>query len=298
MKQSWAGTIARTSLSSLLLATAGCDALTVNSFAGTTMQFTLANAGVTAANTHLELWARTANGDIVRISPYYQENKGLTQPGFIIKPAITVDDPCIIDNEGHLLTSDEAYPSAVTKAGITQTPKQQAQSIINRIAQLNPPGQPPLLAVLPFSTVSDPVIAADATPAERLAACVGTTANPGAEMLDVNYYAANPSQVTAPLHGAVYGFIHFQTLNPPANYDGFRLDVPENLKDVQELYFTTESVDIAQVDPKNTGPLYVDSKLVPGGRDILQFNLQSPINGGPTGAVAVENTLDEDPVQF
>ena len=77
MKQSWAGTIARTSLASLLLATMGCDALTVNSFAGTTMQFTLQNAATTAPNTHLELWARTANGDIVRISPYYQENKGL-----------------------------------------------------------------------------------------------------------------------------------------------------------------------------------------------------------------------------
>lgn len=291
MKQSWAGTIARTSLASLLLAT-GCDALTVNSFAGTTMQFTLQNAAVTAPNTHLELWARTANGDIVRISPYYQENKGLNQPGFIIKPAITLDDPCVIDRQGHLLTSSEAYPSAVTKAGITQSPDDQAQSIKNRIGQLNPPGAAPLLAVLPFSKVGDPVIAADATPDERLAACQA------AENADVNYYEANPSQVTAPLHGAVYGFIHFQTLNPPANYDGFRLDVPVNLKGVQELFFTTESVDIADVDPKNTGPLYVDSKRVLGGRDILQFNLQSPLNGGPSGAVAVENTLDEDPVQF
>jgi hypothetical protein len=292
MKHSWAGTIARTSLAPLLLATLGCDALSVNSFAGAVMQFTLQNAPATAAGTHLEIWARDVNGDIVRLKPYYQENKGLSQPGFIIKPAITLTDPCVTDGSGHLLVSAEAYPSSVTSAGITQTPEQQAQSIRNRIVQLNPPGVDPLLAVLPYSSVGDPVFDADVTPVVRQTKCNDLAA------MDPNFYIAQPSQITAPIHGAVFGFIHFQTLNPPANYDGFRFDVPENLRGVQELYFTTESVGIADVDPKNTGPLYVDSQPALGGRDIVQFTLNAAVNGGPSGAVAVENTLDQDPVQF
>ena len=291
MRRSWAGTLARTALPLLLLATTtGCDALSVKSFAGAVMQFTLAGAHATAANTHLELWARDANNDIIRVAPYYQENKFLSQPGMIIKPAITLDDPCVTDGKGHLLTDMSAYPTAVTEAGVTQSPQQQADQIVNRITQLNPSGMDPLLAVLPFTSVAEPVIPETATPAERQAACDAAAA------ADPNFYIPQPSQVTAPIHGAVYGFIAFQTLNPPANYDGFRFDVPVDMKGLQALFFTLETVDIADV--KTPGDLYIVSTLVPGGRDILQFALTPAGTSGPSGAVAVENTLDEDPVEF
>ncbi|HEX4459927.1 MAG TPA: hypothetical protein VIA18_18245 [Polyangia bacterium] len=264
--------------------------MTVKPFAGAVMQFSLAGVPVTDPGTHLELWARDANNDILRLAPYYQENKFLSQPGFIVKPAITVDDPCMTDGAGHLLTDASAYPSSVTEAGVTQTPLQQAQQIINRIDQLNPPGMTPLLAVLPFTSVAEPTFADTPTPAERQAACDAASA------ADPNFYIPQPKQVTAPIHGAVYGFIAFSTISPPADYDGFRFDVPTNLKGVQALFFTLETVDIADV--KEPGQLYIVSQLVPGGRDILQFSLTPAGTNGPSGTVAVEDTLDEDPVEF
>ncbi len=295
MKRSWAGTLVRTSLPLLLAGTLGCDALSVKTFSGAVMQFTLENAPATAAGTHLELWARNANNDIIRLAPYYEENKYLSQPGFIIKPAITLDDPCMTDGKGHLLTDPSAYPTTIKQAGVTQTPQQQAQQIINRIEQLNPPGATPLLAVLPFTSVvvsfvHDGMPTTTPTPDERQKGCTD------AATADPNFYIPQPSQVTAPIHGSIYGFIGFQTLNPPANYDGFRFDVPVNLEGLQALFMTLETVDIADV--KVPGSLYVVSQLVPGGRDILQFALTSVATSGPSGAVAVENTLDQDPVEF
>ena len=296
MKRSWAGTLARTALPPLLLATTlGCDALSVKPFAGAVMQFTLENAPATAAGTHIELWARDANNDIIRLAPYYEENKYLSQPGFIIKPAITLDDPCDTDGNGHLLTDPSAYPTTTKQAGVVQTPAQQAAQIVNRIEQLNPPGATPLLAVLPFSTTvaqffDGTTPTTTPTPTQRQQGCKDAAA------ADPNFYIPNPSQVTAPAHGSVYGFIGFQTLNPPADYDGFRFDVPTNLKGVQALFMTLETVDAAAVTVP--GPLYVVSTLVPGGRDIVQFALTSVATSGPSGAVAVENTLDQDPVEF
>ena len=68
MNRGWARRLALASLLPLV-ASAGCDALTVRSFAGTVMQFTF--AGVTAQtlmpSQHLELWARTQYDDIVRV---------------------------------------------------------------------------------------------------------------------------------------------------------------------------------------------------------------------------------------
>ena len=98
MKRGWARTLALASLLPLA-ASVGCDALTVRSFAGTVMQLTI--SGVTAqsipANQHLELWARTQYDDIVRVSGYYDFADGKTTTGLMIRQAISLDDPCMID---------------------------------------------------------------------------------------------------------------------------------------------------------------------------------------------------------
>src|SRR5437868_8683209 len=98
MNRGWARTLALASLLPLL-ASFGCDALTVRTFSGTIMEFTL--DGVTAstipANQHLELWARTQYNDIVRVEGYYDLTKGLSTPGIMIRQAISLKDPCMLD---------------------------------------------------------------------------------------------------------------------------------------------------------------------------------------------------------
>jgi hypothetical protein len=293
-------------LASLLLplaATLGCDQLSVHSFAGATLQFTLSAPAITPAGQHLEVWARNANNDIIRIEPFYDQNAYLTTPGLIIRTAISPDDPCMTDDKGNLLTSADAYPGPVKFGSVTQSPAQQAQQIQQRIAQLNPMGMPALKAVLPWDHVcSDPkdpkscvtntpaMVPMNPTPEQRKAAC---DVYRGSDLA----YVPNPLQITAPLHGAVYGFTDFLTMTPPTNYNGFRLDTKVSLKGLQEIFFTIEG---DTVDATMRGPLYLVSKRVPGGVDVLQFQLsEDPTNpSGASGAVAVYTDLDQDPVQF
>ena len=101
------------------------------------------------AGQHLELWARTQYDDIVRVNGYYDLGDGKTANGLMIRQAISLNDPCMIDGyyfagngNGNLLTSPAAYPSSVTQAGVTQTAADQAQQVIDRINQLDRPRAP------------------------------------------------------------------------------------------------------------------------------------------------------------
>ncbi|HEX9104034.1 MAG TPA: hypothetical protein VF997_17605 [Polyangia bacterium] len=236
MNRGWARTLLLASLLPLS-ASAGCDALTVRSFAGTVMQFTL--QGVTAqtipANQHLELWARTKYDDIVRVPGYTDLTAGLSSPGIMIRQAISLQDPCIIDGYyfpnnkgGNLLTSPAAYASTVTAGGVTQTPAQQAQQVIDRIDQLTTnvtiASGGPLLGVLPYDPAVPPTVPDTASSEERRAACDAYAMNG-----DALAYVANPFQLTAPLKGTIYGFVKFLSVTPPSDYDGFRIDTPLNL---------------------------------------------------------------------
>lgn len=307
MKRGWARTLLLASLLPLA-STLGCDALTVRSFAGTVMQFTF--EGVTAqaipAGQHLELWARTQYDDIVRVPGYYDLGKGLTANGIMIRQAITLDDPCMIDGYylnklglGNLLTTPAAYPTSVSSGGVTQTPEEQAQQVIDRIHQVTdePSIQSggPLLAVLPFDTAVPPAVPAAASSTERRTACDAYITNPDGTPHPLAY-VPNPFQLTAPLHGTSYGFVKFISVSPPSNYDGFRIDTPLNLKGVREIFFTIEGT---TVDPKNRGPLFLTSQLSQGGVDIVHFNLiHADPMGTASGTAALEVDLDQDPVQF
>jgi hypothetical protein len=298
MNRGWARTLAFASFVPLL-GSLGCDTLTVRSFAGTVMQFTL--DGVTAqsiaANQHLELWARTQYDDIVRVNGYYDLAGGKTAYGFMIRPAIGLKDPCMLDgyyfhnDGGNLLTSPAAYPTATSSGGVTQTPAEQAQQIVDRIRQLTETGtNGPLLAVIPYDPNVPPAVPDSATPTERRAAC-DAYKNAGD-----NTYIGSPYQITAPLHGYVYGFVKFVSVTPPANYDGFRVDSPLNLKGVQELFMTVEG---NTVDPKNRGPLFLISQATTGGRDVVHFDLtHADPMGTASGTVSLLVDVDEDPVQF
>jgi hypothetical protein len=302
MKRGWTRSLVFASLLPLA-ASAGCDALTVRSFAGTVMQLTL--EGVTAqtipAGKHLELWARTQYDDVVRVPGYYDLGAGLSAPGIMIRQAISLQDPCMIDGyyfpnnpNGNLLTSAAAYPTTISSGGITQTPDQQAQQVVDRINQLttNPSiaSGGPLLAVLPYDPNVPPTVPDSASSADRRTACDAYhDAAP-------NTYIPNPYQITAPLHGFVYGFVKFLSMSPPADYDGFRIDTPLNLKGVQEIFFTIEG---DTVDPMNRGPLFLISKRTQGGLDVVHFDLiHADPMGTASGTAALEVDLDNDPVQF
>jgi len=300
MNRGWARTLVFASLLPLV-ASLGCDALTVRTFAGTVMQFTITGVSATTipANQHLELWARTQYDDIVRIEGYYDLANGKSSPGYMIRQAISLNDPCMIDGyyfennpNGNLLTTAAAYPSSTTAGGVLQTPDQLAQQVVDRIHQLtDPPGATgPLLAILPFDPNVPPVVPPSASSAERKAACDAYTSQSPIT------YVGNPFQITAPLRGYVYGFAKFVSVTPPANYDGFRIDTPTNLKVVREIFFTVEG---PTVDPLNRGPLFLISQMTQGGVDVVHFDLKSPDPmGTATGTAALLTDLDEDPVQF
>jgi hypothetical protein len=299
MNRGWARTLGCLSLLPLL-GSLGCDALTVRTFAGTIMEFTI--DGVTAqtipANQHLELWARTQYDDIVRVEGYYDLTKGLSAPGIMLRQAIGLTDPCMLDgyyfgnSGGNLLTSAAAYPSSTSAGGVTQTPDELAQQVIDHIHQLtDPPGAAgPLLAVLPYDPNVPPAVPATASPTDRRAACDSYLQS------GPNTYIANPYQITAPLHGTVYGFKKFVSVTPPANFDGFRIDSPLNLKGVQEIFFTVEG---ATVDPLNRGPLFLISERTLDGNDVVHFDLiHADPMGTASGTAALLVDLDQDPVQF
>jgi hypothetical protein len=274
-----------------------CGDLTVHSFSGSVIELSLVGAGETPAGQHLELWTRDATDDVNRV-PTGSDS----QPyGLMVRKAITFADPCMIDAEGHLLLSPDAY-QARSIGGIMQTPEQQAQLVALRIAQVTATdvcaadgsicGQQKatLLALVPYTTTSPPPFDATMAAADRLAACQAYWSDPLA-------YSPNPVQLTAPLHGSVYGFIAYSTLKPAAGYDGITLQTPDRLAGTRELWLTVENVPVEQVQPQG-GTVILDGKPDHGGFSVIHIPLTSPIAGGPSGAAAIEANLDQDPLQL
>lgn len=274
-----------------LLPSLGCDALTVHPFAGTVAQFTLSGASVTPVGQHIEVWARDQYNDIIRLNPFYDESNldpAKTTPGLMVRQAVSVDSPCMIDSHGYLLTDPAAYPTTSNLGDVTQTPEEQAAAVVQRIKQLTPAAPGPLLAILPWDATPDPVIPAGTAAEDRKKMCDKWKA------MSPNTYVPNPLQITTPLNGTVYGFVSFSTTLPPTNYDGYRLDMPVSLKGVQEIFFTVEG---DTVDPNHRGPLFLVSTRTVGGTDVIHFDLTSPAGSmvaiGGTAALYVN--LDQPP---
>ncbi len=296
-------------------AAAGCGSLSAQSFAGTVIEMAIEGAGPTPAGEHLELWARDEYEDVLRVDAIYDVHSHAVAYGLQIRQAIALDDPCMIVSDpaspayGELLVMPAAYPAAVTVNGVTQSPAEQAQQVRNRIAQLTSNGtcltdlfdpttqlcgrEPSsLLAVVPYDATTPPSLPLDTPASARAAACAAWwSASPLA-------YTPNPAQLTAPLHGAVYGFVGYLTTVPPSDYDGLRLDSPTNLRGIQELWLTAERVAVASVDARSEGPLYLDGTPTPGGRDVVHFDLRSPSGEAISATAALYVNLDEDTASF
>src|SRR5689334_14978540 len=110
-----------------LLGSFGCD-ISATTFSGTSIIMTMQDVSESLPGQHLELWARTRFDDIVRIDGINDievpdtANPGKTKtlhsfPGFALRKAVSMGDPCLIDDKGNLLTSASAYPTAVVING-------------------------------------------------------------------------------------------------------------------------------------------------------------------------------------
>jgi hypothetical protein len=299
------GEMDRSRLGLLLVAplalSAGCNSLSVKTFVGTIVQMTFEGSAATAPGTHLELWTRDANDGIIRVDGTYytytdpttKKSTSVSPFGLMIRQAVALDDPCLIDKKGNLLTSPDAYTTKKV-AGITETPDEQAQTVKNRIMQITSTSSggtqsANLLAVTPADDTALPQIDPAASAADRLTACtMYWNSSPFA-------YTGNPAQVTAPVHGEVYGFVGYTTTTPPSGYDGIRIDSPTTLQGAQELWLSLESVPVANVDPVNQGPVYLEGKPDQGGNDVIHFDLTGPT---ASGTAALEVNLDDTSVSF
>lgn len=285
---------------------------------------TLNGVPASPAGSHLELWARNRYNDTIRIGGIFDipDGKGGVMrqfpQGFVVRPAITMDDPCMIDGQGNLLVTAAAYRDA-TIDGVFQSAEEQAQGMRTRIGQLTPPGScdgsgldpayhcghasATLLGAIAYELVDaagqptsvsppPPTVPFDADPQARLEACHEYWASTPLA------YTPNPLQLTAPAHGALYGELTFITATPPSVFDAIRIDTQVNLAGTQELWITTEPNDL--VDPTKRGPVLLGGSPDPGGRRIVHFDLSPPVGAAiaASGTAALEVDLDVDSYSF
>jgi hypothetical protein len=318
-----------------LLLSSGCE-LAARNFAGTVIEMTLTGASPNSAGEHYELWTRSQYNDVIRISGIYpfvppgQQQATLYYPyGFAVRPAITMDDPCMIDSQGNLLVTAQAYTDT-TILGTALSPEDQAQAVRGRIGALTATSNcdgsggnplyhcgrevqtmlgavayeladangavtnvaPPTPTTCETSNNAPGCISFNAAPADRLATC---QAYWNASPLS---YTPNPLQITAPAHGLLYGVLTYTTTTPVQAFDGFRIDSNiGNLAGAQELWITTEP---DQVNGNMRGPVFIQGVLDHGGNEVLHFDLSPPLGStlAVSGTAVLEVDLNNDAVIF
>jgi hypothetical protein len=293
----------------------GCDRLTVNNFTGSRVQMTIAGAKATPPGSHLELWARDGDEDVVRlvVDPQNMANPSNTTPSGIDCPtvngvvicqttaysivqAVDKNDPCLIDSDGHLLTDASAWGGDANKA----------LAVSMRIDELTIQQANPLFAMVGWddNSATPPVIDPMADATTRKDACNAWWANsPYAA------YTGNPIQLTAPIHGQLYGMLDFQSVSPAPSQILGGIEITSNfsLRDIRELFLTVATAKFQDLDPAETdckanptkcrGSLFLQGNTEPPQNGIFHATLTSP-TGGASGTAAIETRLDEDPVQF
>jgi hypothetical protein len=252
-------------------ALAGCDGLAVTSFGGTNMALQLRGSGVSAPGQHLEMWGRNSNDDILRIG--YQLTPGQPEVyGFMIRTAVSLTDPCMINDSGYLLTDPRAYPGNIVAAGIVQTPDEQAKRITLLIRYVTSVSQgglqtSSLLLTMPYDATPEPMLAADAGPGARTQACNAYwNASPYA-------YTPAPLTLSAPTHGVTMGAVDYSTSVPQDSFGSIDFTSLYDLRDLQEFWLTVESKPPGAVDPLHRGPSYLEGKRVQRGDGTLNFDL-------------------------
>jgi hypothetical protein len=294
-----------------------CDRFNVVPFAGAKIQLTIAGARVTPAGQHLELWARDGDETLVRVvagsaTDGQVDPQGIapTRQGvYVIRQAVDIADPCMIDGAGHLLWQPDAQPGcgASPPAGCDDASEKmlQAKAVETRIHQLTDLPSSPLLALVSYddAAAQPPTVAATASAADRLFACqTWWLSSPFA-------YDGNPLDLTAPVHGTEFGMLDFTAVAPlPTQVlGGMQVITDFALHDLRELWFTQPQATVNALDPDQIdcaahpttcrGPILLQGPAGTSDRGIFRFPLASPL---PTvsGTAAVYTALDQDPVMF
>jgi hypothetical protein len=296
----------------------GCS-LEVKPFAGSVLAMTIAGAAPSAPGHHLELWVRNDHDDIVRLdaldpiadpsSPW--QGQRLTPVGVVIRPAMSMDDPCMIDDAGHLLMTASAYPTSIVVGGVLQSPEEQAQverwmaSAVVSTSSCDGSGLDPryhcgrqsatLLGIFPYEVLdvkgqvtatapTPPSLPFDTSPADRLAACRAYWASSPLA------YTPNARQMTAPAHGMMFGVVTYTSAAPTVAYDQIRIDSPTHFDAVRELFLTDE---LDNVDPLHRGPVYLGGQPGPGGRDVYHMDLVGPSSSNVSGSATFWTDFDQ-----
>jgi hypothetical protein len=268
--------LVRIALLASALTLAACDDLVVRPFSGTNMVLDLIGAQETAPGTHLEMWGRDGNGDLLRI-PYRLAPGQDQQYGFIIRTAVSLADPCMINDTGYRITDARAYPKSTEAAGVVQTPEQQAGQIVLRIRQITAADHgglqmSSLLLTMPWFDATPPAVADDATPDVRRAACKAYwDTSPFA-------YTGAPLTLAAPIHGTTMGPVDYTTASPMQTFNNIGLVSLYDLGDLQEIWFTVESVAPEAVDVLHRGPVYLQGYRTQRGRYAVNFDLAGDNN--------------------
>jgi hypothetical protein len=294
-----------------------CDRFNVVPFAGAKIQLTIAGAHLTPAGQHLELWARDGDEDIVRVVAGSAQDTQVDPQGiaptrqgvYIIRQAVDLADPCMIDGAGQLLWQPDAQPGCGPNppSGCDDATQKmlQAKAVEMRVHELTDLPATPLLALVSYDDAAGqpPMVAAGASAAERLTACqTWWISSPFA-------YDGNPLDLTAPVHGTAFGMLDFTAVAPlPTQVlGGIQVITDFALRDLRELWLTQPQATVMALDPDQIdcaghpttcrGPLLLQGPAGANDRGIFRFPLASP---DPTvsGTAAVYTALDQDPVMF
>lgn len=240
-------------------------------------------------------------------------------------------DGCMIDALGHLQWEPDAFtdltppachcqPQGVTPRSRPVTPDLTysngpqgplgAAAVMRRVHQLTDLAPSPLLVFASWDdqSANRPPVDRDppfASPSERLQTCCDY-------WCDAPFaYSGNVIQTSAPIHGALYGTLDFQSVAPAQLLGGVSISVDYSLRKLDGLWLTDTTASIAALDPRQldcnahpdtcAGAVLVNGTLTDpneSGRGLLHFDLTPPVAGGPSGAAVVHVGLDEDPSQF
>lgn len=306
-------------------AASGCDHFRVEPFHGSKILMTLSGLPTTAPGHHVELWARespdgslehqyidrllAADGSRRPDGHPCGKDETCVPAAYAIAPAVAfsgsgesfqLTDGCMIDAAGHLLWQPEASP----REGDAPQGELGAKAVLRRIHQLTDGAASPLLALVSIDDHEGerPAVDESQPPAERLAACQKFWgASPWA-------YSGNPFQLTAPVHGQMYGPLDFTSVDPPQILGGIAITSDWALHDAVELWLTDSAASIADLDPSEIdcatradtcrGRVLLDGAASPGGRNAIHFELSSPSSASAGGSATIQVRLDEDAQPF
>ncbi len=257
---------------------------------------------------HLDMWAiLPPDGRPVRLTVNKYTDPGKF-PGFNVVPALDPNDPCLIDANGnHLL-------GIVAQSGPDKELQQQAvvQKVREVVAKTTTIGAAagvagkapvPLLGLVQdgglkpddILNLAKLSVQGDAQAIQdRLAFC------PSFLSSHFDYYQGNPLQLTAPLHGTLFGFFNFNTIGPefqtadpatflpPQNFGGIAITTRMSLHGMTALLLTRETAQ----NPALPGTVVVKGGALPpaaSGRGAIRFGLQAtiPVGMGMTQTVTV-----------